>query len=76
MDKYRKDVVRRLFVAATELLEDNHIVAVDGQNQRASLDDFRQGARQLQVAAGQLATLAGAVIVLLDMDAGTTEPDR
>jgi hypothetical protein len=69
MDKDRRDVVRQLFVAATELLEDNHIIAADGQSQRASMADYRGAAQQLSAAAAQLATLAGAVVVLLDLEA-------
>jgi hypothetical protein len=52
----RWGVVRRLFLAATEILEDNHIVAVGGQSQRASMSDYHGAAQQLQVAAAQLAT--------------------
>ncbi len=69
MDKDRQGVVRRLFVAMTELLEDHHIIAADGQRQRASTGDYRRAAGRLHAAAGQLATLADAVAVLLDLEA-------
>ncbi len=69
MDKDRQDVVRRLFVAATEVLEDHHIIAIDGQRQHASMGDYRRAAEHLHAAAGQLATLANAITILLDLEA-------
>lgn len=69
MDKDRRDVVRRLSVAATELLEDNYSVATDGQRQQASRGDYRRAAARLHRAAEQLGTLSNAVVVLLGLEA-------
>lgn len=77
MERVWRNVVRKLFVAATELLEDNHAVAAGGQDARASVAEYLVSAKRLRVSAQQLMALADALIVILEQhtSAQEREPD-
>ena len=68
MTRIRKpapDTVQRLFVAATELLEDEVAVAVAGQAPRSNPRRQRQLAKHLARAARRLARIASSIEAVL-----------
>ncbi len=66
MEDDDREFLRRLFVAATELIENAHEVAVAGQSSTLAAPDCAATARRLQALARDLATLAEAAIVIAD----------
>ncbi|ANK82611.1 hypothetical protein [Minwuia thermotolerans] len=69
MDADRLDLVRHLFALATEIAEDAHDVAVDGQNgSAAGAAELRRAAERLQAEAGNLGDLARAIAVITDRE--------
>ncbi len=65
MDEDHKDLLRRLFVVATERLEVAHDAAVAGQSAPLSADDAARAANAIQIAAEDVVRLARAMAVLL-----------
>jgi hypothetical protein len=62
MDKHRRDLVRRLFTLATEILEDAHEPISKGQGVRHRPSEYRAKAIKLMQVAEDLGSIAGAVI--------------
>ncbi len=60
MDEDHRELVRRLFAAATALIETAHDAAVAGQSGEIAAGDYTEAARRLQAVARGLATLAEA----------------
>ena len=65
MDDDRRELVRRLFTLATELLEDEHETAIDGQSPELQAQDYASCARRLQCAARRLAAVAETMIIVV-----------
>ena len=58
------ELVRRLFAAATAILEDAHEVAISGQAKDIDARGVRLAARRLRQGARDVETLATAAIIL------------
>ena len=56
--------VRMLFARATELIEDAHEIAIEGQSPRLTADQFAVLGRGLEVALRDISVLAAAAVVL------------
>jgi len=59
-----RELVRRLFVKAVELIETAHETAVAGQTAGLSMDDYAVAARQLGALVGGIAALSEAALVI------------
>ncbi len=66
MEDDDRELLRRLFVAATELIENAHEIAIAGQSSTLAAPDYAATACRLQAAGRGLATLAEAAIVIAD----------
>ncbi len=77
MEDDDRELPRRLFVAATELIENAHEIAMAGQSSTLAAPDYAATARRLQTAARRLATLAEAALVVADpaQDSARTGPE-
>ena len=64
MDDDHRELVRRLFTSATELVETAHSAAVAGQAGEIAAGDYAAVARRLQAAAQDIAALADAARVI------------
>ena len=64
MDDEHRELVRRLFAAATALIETAHDAAVAGQSRAIAAGDYAEAAHRLQGAARDIATLAEAAAVI------------
>ncbi len=64
MDDDHRELVRRLFAAATALIEIAHDAAVAGQSSAIAAGDYAEAAHRLQGAARDIATLAEAAAVI------------
>ena len=64
MDDDRRELLRRLFVAATELLETAHGAAVAGQSGEIAVEAYADLIERLRMAASDVAALADAAMVL------------
>jgi hypothetical protein len=64
MDDDHRELVRRLFTSATELIETAHNAAVAGQASEIAAGDYAVVARRLQAAARDVAALAEAALVI------------
>ena len=64
MDDDRRELLRRLFVAATELIETAHDAATTGQFGELAADEYADTARRLIEAADEVAALADAAMVI------------
>ena len=64
MDDDYRELVRRLFAAATEMIETAHDAAVAGQSGEIAAGDYTEAARRLQGAARDIATLAEAALII------------
>ncbi len=64
MDDDRRELLRQLFAAATELIETAHDAAIAGQSGEIAAEDYAEAARRLRAAAGDIAALADAAMVL------------
>ncbi len=60
MDEDHRELVRRLFAAATEITETAHEAAVAGQSEALTAGDYAKAAHRLQGATRSLAALAEA----------------
>lgn len=65
MEKDRRALVNRLFVTATEILEDTHIFASGGQSSGLKAKEYARTARRLSKAADDLADIAAAILVVV-----------
>jgi hypothetical protein len=59
-----RNLVTRLFTAATEILEDHHGIAVYGQSSKRSRAIYTRRAQQLQQAADDLSAIARVIRLL------------
>ncbi len=64
MDDDRRELLRRLFAATTEMIEAAHDAAIAGQSGALAAEGYAEAARQLRAAAGDIAALADAATVL------------
>ena len=64
MDDDHRELVRRLFAAATARIEAAHDAAVTGQSGEIAAGDYVAAARRLQAAAQGIAALAEAALVI------------
>lgn len=64
MNDQRKELVSRLFVIATELLEDAHEIAIGGQSPKLNARGCVQAVDRLRETAADLTTLANAAILI------------
>ncbi len=69
MDEDKKELLRRLFVVATELVESAHDAAAKGQSGRLTANDYADAARALQAAARDIAALAEAAATIAEHSA-------
>lgn len=65
MDADRDDLIRQLFVAATEIAESAHKATTDGQARDASIARTRSLAQSVAHHAKDLHSIADAILVLL-----------
>ncbi len=65
MDDDRKELVRRLSTMATEILEDAHEAAIEGQSAELRSQDYARCARRFQSAARQIAAVAETMIIVV-----------
>ncbi len=65
MDEDHRELVRRLFAAATEMTETAHEAAIAGQSEALTAGDYAKAAHRLQEATRSLAALAEAAAVIL-----------
>jgi len=64
MDKDYRDLLRRLFAAATDMTETAHEAAIAGQSEALSAKAYAEAARRLRGAARSLTALAEAATVI------------
>ncbi len=65
MDEDDRELLRRLFVAATALIETAHEAAIAGQSGALATRDYADAGRRLLAAARDLAALAEAAAVIV-----------
>ena len=65
MDDDHRELVRRLFAAATALIETAHDAAIAGQSGAITAGDYAEAAQRLQGAARDIAALAEAATVII-----------
>ncbi len=65
MDDNRKELVRRLSTLATEILEEAHEAAIEGQSSELQALDYATCVRRLQSAARKLTSIAETMIVVV-----------
>ena len=70
MDDDHRELVRRLFATATELIETAHNAAVAGQSSEIAAEHHAEAARRLQATARDVAVLAEAAIIVVNLDIG------
>ena len=75
MDDDRQELVHRLSTLATEVLEDAHEVAIEGQSSELRIQDYASCARRLQCAARKLAAVAETMIVVVSPDGDEPAPN-
>ena len=64
MDDDHRELVRRLFAAATALIETAHDAAIAGRSGAIAAGDYAEAAHRLQGAARDIAALAEAAAVI------------
>ena len=74
MDDDERELLRRLFVVATEFVESAHDASTEGQSGRQSAADYADAARKLHAAARDIAALAEAATVIATHSAGMADP--
>ena len=77
MDEDHRELLRRLFAAATELTETAHEAAIAGQSETLTAGAYAGAARRLQAAARDIAALAEAAAVIAGpvKDGARTNPE-
>ncbi len=78
MDDNDRELVRRLFTSATELIETAHNAAVAGQSGEIVAGEYAEIARQLQAAARDIVALAEAAMIVAnpDINKRRNQPER
>ena len=74
MDSDKSELLRRLFVVATEFVESAHDAAATGQSARLSAQDYTDAARELSAAAHDIAALAEAAAIIAAHSATSPDP--
>ena len=74
MDDDKSELLRRLFVVATEFVESAHDAATKGQSGRQSTKDYADAACQLQAADRNIAALAEAAAIIAEHSATSPDP--
>ena len=64
MDNDHRELLRRLFAAATELIETAHEAAVEGQSGDIVAETYAAASRRLQATARDVAVLAEAAMIV------------
>ena len=64
MDENRRELVRRMFAAATALIETAHEAAIAGQSEALTARAYAEAAHRLQGAARDITALAEAAAVI------------
>ena len=64
MDENRRELVRRMFAAATALIETAHEAAIAGQSEALTAGAYAEAAQRLQGAARDIIALAEAATVI------------
>ena len=64
MNRDQREILQRLFVVATELLETAHETAVAGQAEGLTAKGYVEAAERLRTASQRLMTLADAILVI------------
>ena len=72
----RQDLIGQLFALATDIAEQAHQAAADGQAATAGPAALAAAAAALQGLAGALQALAGAILVALAIDSAEAPDDR
>ena len=67
MDDDHRELVRRLFTAATELIETAHDATVAGQSSEIAAEDYTETARRLQGTARDVTVLAEAAMIVANL---------
>ncbi len=67
MEDDDRELLRRLFGVATELIENAHEVAIAGQSNTLAAPDYATTARRLQAAARDIAVLAEAAMIVANL---------
>ena len=65
MDDDRKELFRRLSTLATEVLEDAHEAAIEGQSPELRAREYASCARRLQCAARRFTAIAETMIIVV-----------
>ncbi len=78
MDDDHRELVRRLFAAATELTETAHEAAIAGQSEALTATAYAEAAGRLEAAARGIAALAEAAAVIAGPSDGDSSgsPDQ
>jgi len=78
MDENRRELVRRMFAAATALIETAHEAAIAGQSEAQTARAYAEAAHRLQGAARDIAALAEAAAVIAGPSDGDSSgsPDQ
>ena len=78
MDENRRELVRRMFAAATALIETAHEAAIAGQSEALTAGNYATAAQRLQGAARDIAALAEAAAVIAGPSDGDSSgcPDQ
>ncbi len=70
MDENRRELVRRMFAAATALIETAHEAAIAGQSEALTAKAYAEAAQRLQGAARDIIALAEAATVIAGPSGG------
>ncbi len=73
MDEDHRELVRRLFVAATARLETAHEFAIDGQSAGLSFSEYQACANKLCSISADIDALANAVAVLSQIPGSSSD---
>ena len=68
MDDDHRELVRRMFAAAMELIETAHDAAVAGQSGEIAAEDYADHARLLHAATRDIAVIAEAAMIVANLD--------
>ena len=74
MDDDKSELLRRLFVVATEFVDSAHDAAAKGQSARITANDYSDAARALQAVARDIAALAEAAAVIATRSPEMADP--
>lgn len=76
MEDDDRELLGRLFVAATVLIENAHEIAIAGQSSTLSASDYAATARRFQVASQDITALADAAMVVANPSANRAHDRR